>query len=63
MAGCDIILDLLWLIVSKTYVAWETEKFYFFSDTPFMLLMQEAPANGATKVDTPDPDAIGAVTD
>ena len=63
MAGCDMILGFLWLIVSKVYVAWETGEFYFFSDTPFALPVQEAPANRATKVDTLDLNTIRAVAD
>ena len=63
MAGYDMILGLLWLIVLKAYVAWETGEFYFFSDTPFALSVQEVPANGATKVGISDSDTIGAVAD
>ena len=63
MASYDMILGLLWLIVSKAYVEWEIGEFYFFSDKPFALAVQEAPANRATKVDTPNLDTIRAVTD
>lgn len=63
MAGCDMILGLPWLYISKAYIACEIEEFYFFSDTPFALPVQEAPANGTTKVSTLDLDTIRAVAD
>ena len=62
IVGYDMILGLLWLIVSKAYVAWETEEFYFFSNTLFALSVREAPANRAIKVDTPNLDLISAIT-
>ena len=63
MASCDMILGFPWLIVSKTYVEWETGEFYFFSDISFALLVRETPAKRATKVSTPDPDIIKVVAD
>ena len=63
MADCDMILDLPWLIVLKTYVEWEIEEFYFFSDKLFALPVWEMPTDGATKVGTPDSNTIGTVTD
>ena len=62
MVSYDMILDLLWLIISKAYVAWETREFYFFSNTLFALPVREAPANRTIKVNTSNSDLISAIT-
>lgn len=63
MVSCNIILGLPWLYVLKAYVTQKIGEFYFFSDTPFALPVQEVLAYGATKVGTLDPNTIGAVAD